>query len=97
VSATVNDDDSMGDFWRDVKSARQQKRADNRASSAELLKAAGIDFEEKNGGAHLIVKAVGRVVDFWPGTGRWIVRGSSRAHYGVKRLIAGCTPQGDTA
>lgn len=91
------DDDSMSDYWRDVKAARQQKRADNRASSAELLMSAGIAFEEKNGGAHLIVKAPSGLVDFWPGTGRWIVRGSSRAQYGVKRLIDGCTPAGDAS
>ncbi|MCU7372813.1 hypothetical protein PEC18_18605 [Paucibacter sp. O1-1] len=93
--SAATDDDSMGDFWRDVKAARQEKRADNRAASAELLRKAGIQFETKNGGAHLIVSAVGKVIDFWPGTGRWIVRGCARPNYGVRRLIDGCTPEGD--
>ena len=80
-----------GEFWRDVNEARQAKRASNRDTSAQLLRDAGISFESKNMGAHLIVKAPTGFVDFWPGTGRWIVRGSSRANYGVKRLIQGIT------
>ena len=47
------DDDNLGDFWRDVRAARQQKRADNRVDSAAMLLAAGIKFETKNLGAHL--------------------------------------------
>ncbi len=89
----MSDDDTLGDFWRDVKAARQQKRADNRTSSAELLIKARVPFEVKNGGAHLIVKADdGQMIDFWPGTGLWIVRGSTRRHGGVRKLIARCRP-----
>lgn len=82
----------MGDYWRDVRPAMQeesrQKRASNRESSAKMLAAAGIAFEAKNEGAHLIVTANGRTVDFWPGTGLWIERGTSRQKRGVRRLIA---------
>lgn len=65
-------DDTMADYWRDVKPAMQeaskQRRAFNRDSSAALLRANGVQFESKNDGAHLIVHAKGRVFDFWPGT-----------------------------
>jgi hypothetical protein len=91
---TTTDDDSLGDFWRDVKAARQAKRADNRKSSAELLREAGITFEAKNGDAHLIVRALGKTVDFWPGTGLWIVRGQKHRSYGVRKFIQACTPAG---
>lgn len=94
-AAAVSDDDSMGDFWRDVKAARQEKRADNRAASADLLRSAGIPFESKNNGAHLIVSAMGKTIDFWPGTGLWMVRGERKQYRGVRRLISSCTPQGD--
>lgn len=90
-----SDDDSMSDYWNDIRAARQEKRADNRAQSAELLRKAGVAFEAKNGGAHLIVTALGKTIDFWPGTGLWIVRGQSRQRRGVKRLIDHCTPAGD--
>ena len=90
---TTTDDDSMGDFWRDVKAARQAKRADNRKSSAELLREAGIAFESKNDGAHLVVTALGHVIDFWPGTGLWICRKYPNTRkYGVRKLIQACTP-----
>lgn len=81
----------MGDHWRDVRPAMQersrQKRASNRESSAKRLAAEGIDFETKNDGAHLIVTANGRTVDFWPGTGLWIERGTQGQKRGVQRLI----------
>lgn len=81
----------MGDYWRDVtpgmKERSQQRRADNRESSAKMLAAAGLAFEVKNDGAHLIVKANGRTVDFWPGTGLWVVRGTNERRRGVRRLI----------
>lgn len=88
--ATEQDDESMGDVWREIKEARQKKRADNRQSSAELLRSAGIAFEAKNIDAHLIVSGAGRVVDFWPGTGLWMVRGQPTRRYGVRGLISFC-------
>ena len=94
----VVDDDDMGAFWRDVKAASQAKRANNRKSSPELLQEAGIPFEWKNGGAHLIVRTDGgHVVDFWPGTGLWIMRGSTQRHGGVRKLIKFCKPQAPNA
>lgn len=89
------DDGSMGDFWRDVKAARQAKRASNRQTSAQILQAKGIAFEARNDGAHLIVQALGRTIDFWPGTGLWMVRGQPKRYYGVRRLVDSCLPQGD--
>lgn len=96
-ASAADDDDSMGDFWRDVKAARQEKRADNRTASADLLRQAGIQFQAKNGGAHLVVTALGKTIDFWPGTGLWIVRGQQKRNRGVRHLISSCTPQGDRA
>ena len=89
----MDDDDNMGDFWRDVKAASQVKRANNRQSSPDLLRAAGVPFTIKNLDAHLIVKTDGgHTVDFWPGTGLWIMRGSTQRHGGVRKLIAFCKP-----
>lgn len=91
----TEDDDDMGDLWRAIKAQRQEKRANNRKSSEELLREAGIPFENKNGGAHLIVRPVGSklTVDFWPGTGRWTVRGLNQTAFGVHKLLAwGKTP-----
>ncbi|CAB3952831.1 hypothetical protein LMG6103_03576 [Achromobacter piechaudii] len=87
----------MGDFWRDVKPAlkerSQQKRADNREQSARSLTDAGIQFLSRNAGAHLIVTgASGDTYDFWPGTGLWRMRGSTKDHRGVRSLIRAAQP-----
>ena len=83
--------DDMGAFWRDVKAAGREKRAGNRDSSERLLREAGVPFESKNFGAHLIVRpASGMVVDFWPGTGRWTVRGGNATEFGVRKLLEWC-------
>jgi hypothetical protein len=79
----------QAEIWRDVRHERQEKRASNRVSSRDLLRAAGVVFVEKNDGTHVIVDGGpgGRRADFWPGTGLWMVRGSSKRHRGVRRLL----------
>lgn len=76
------------EMWRDYRHERQEKRADNRRLSRERLTSEGIDFQERNDGAHLIV--IGGptcVIDFWPGTGKWKERGSNQHGRGVGRLV----------
>lgn len=81
----------MAELWNSLKAERQQKRANNRASSPGLLADAGVPFEVKNDGAHLIVKSDhGETIDFWPGTGLWIVRGQTHKRGGVRKLIGHC-------
>lgn len=74
----------MGEMFKDWAKVKQDKRARNRDASAALLTQAQIPFVVKNEGAHLIVD--GRI-DFWPGTGKWIQRGTSAHHRGVEGLI----------
>ena len=85
----TDDTEDMGTMWREIKKQRQEKRAHNRASSAERLKTEGIAFTEKNLGAHLVVTHNGHTVDFWPGTGKWITRDGRFCvkGRGVKNLI----------
>jgi hypothetical protein len=81
----------MAEYWKDVrpvfKRMSQDKRASNRDSSLVLLKQRGISCEIKNDGAHLVVKHAGKTCDFWPGTGKWIIRGGSSGR-GVFPLVA---------
>lgn len=70
----------VGEFWKDVapamKQESQERRAGNRENSAKILEEKGFKFETKNDGAHLIVRRGAMVADFWPGTGKFIVRPS---------------------
>lgn len=77
----------MGDMFNDLKKVRQEKRADNRESSAEYLRQRGIPFVEKNLGAHLIVEGSAGFIDFWPGTGKWHSRCGKKG-FGVRNLVA---------
>jgi len=66
-----------------------QKRAHNRESSPQVLERYKVGYERHNGGAHLIVRRGGMVVDFWPGTGKWIARGEGgTAGRGVFKLLS---------
>lgn len=65
----------------------KKKRGSNRDTSAQILKESGLKFESKNDGAHLIVTGHGAVADFWPGTGKYIVRGSGKYKRGVFNLL----------
>lgn len=76
----------MGDDFRAMRKASQDKRARNREYSAKALTGAGIRYESKNGGAHLIVRHEGRTADFWPGTGKYSIRGGKQGR-GVFNLI----------
>lgn len=77
----------VGDDFNALKKMRQEKRASNREDSAAILSRAGIVFESKNLDAHLVVQAGAKTVDFWPGTGLWIVRGTKEKRRGVRKLV----------
>ena len=93
---TKDDDIGSTEYWRDIKQARQEKRADNRENSAEYLRERGIPFVEKNNGAHLIVEGKDCFIDFWPGPGKWHSRCGKKG-FGVRNLVAfiGATSNAD--
>lgn len=74
----------MGSWFAEESKA---KRAGNRENSAEILTQRGVSFTPKNGGAHLIVNHNGKVADFWPGTGKYQVRGAGPYKRGVFNLL----------
>jgi hypothetical protein len=79
----MSDIGEMFDGWREL---RREKKRSNQSNSTELLRERGVEFESKNSGVHLIVKGNGRVVDFWPSTGKYIVRGGKTGR-GVFKLL----------
>lgn len=95
-SLTNRQDDMIEEGWdredwreygRIKREESKAKRAANRKSSPDILKAAGYLFESKNDGAHLVVwNPSGASVDFWPGTGLWSARDGKRGR-GVRKLI----------
>lgn len=78
------------DSWSAYKAAQQYQRSQNREAAPAKLTEAGINFQSSNGGAHLIIKAKGVAIDFWPGTDKWKVRGDLKNRHGIQALIDFC-------
>lgn len=80
-------------FEFDPVAESKARRAGHRENSPAMLRGAGIAFVPKNNGAHLIVRHNDKVADFWPGTGKFGIRGevdaegNQRYHRGVRLLI----------
>lgn len=82
----MSEEMSDSEMWKLYREHSKETREKNRAASPEILKAAGINYISKNGGAHLIVTHNGVTADLWPGTGKWHIRNGSKGR-GVRNLI----------
>lgn len=85
-----DDDDDVSAMWREHKAADAERRRERREAAPKELRAAGIRFDSRNGGAHLILSTT-PIIDFWPGTTQWTIRGSFKPRYGLKKLIDYCS------
>ena len=63
------------------------RKQTDRQYALALLKKHNIDYKVKNGGSHLVVKGNGKVIDFWPTTQRFVIRGQEEHYHGVALLI----------
>lgn len=77
------------EMWAEYKTERQEKRKKNRITSAQILADHDVTFSSSNAGAHLIVQGRNDVIDFWPGTGKYITRGGKKGR-GVFSLLRLC-------
>lgn len=77
----------MKDTFEAMKEHSKQKGTNNRLQCAQTLTKAGVIFEEKNNGAHLIVEGNDCFIDYWPGTGKWITRKGEKG-FGVRNLLS---------
>ena len=80
--------------FQHVRDHGKKKRAGNREHSAIILTEAGVEFTSHNGGAHLIVQGKNCIIDFWPGTGKYVSRigrrGGRGEGRGVRSLMKFC-------
>lgn len=66
-----------------------ERNYENRVAAVKELKKKEVEFTEHNEGRHLLVTGVVDVVDFWPGTGKWIARDVCKTRgCGVDKLLA---------
>jgi hypothetical protein len=86
----AGDGDEDEDWHLPPEDAREEsklRRASNRENSAKILLERGISFTSHNKEAHLVVKHGKAVVDFWPGTGKYIFRKTNVRGRGVFNLL----------
>lgn len=69
-------DEEMTDteMWKAIRHEQQERNRNRLTFSTEMLRRLQVPFESKNDGQHLIVTHGGKIVDFWPSTGRWRFR-----------------------
>ncbi|MCK2149482.1 hypothetical protein MYE70_10430 [Marinobacter alexandrii] len=78
----------MGEVFNEMKRQKKERRASNTEKSTQLLIEKGVKFESKNSGAHLVVQGKdGRLIDFWPSTGKFRPRGDKRFQGGVFKML----------
>lgn len=77
----------MGEDFRAMKEASREKKANNLASSTDILKKARVNFTSHNNGVHLVIQHSDRLIDFWPSTGKWNVRSANLWGLGVFALL----------
>lgn len=76
------------EIFQAMNAHRQEERRERRVAHAATLRKLGVNMQEKNLGAHLIIRHNGLTVDFWPGTERWMVRSDSgRPRRGFEALL----------
>lgn len=78
----------MAEGWDQWRAMKQEKRRSNLAHSTRLLETNGIPVTVHNGGIHLVLTKGDQIIDYWPSTGLWWIRGTSNKRRGVQRLLA---------
>lgn len=74
-------------MFADKRQQSKQKRAANRNASKKVLQQFNVQYQECNNGAHLIIQNKEETIDFFPGTGLFIVRNTDKRARGIKCLI----------
>jgi len=77
----------MGDDFRAWNKVKQEKKRSNLETSTQLLIDNNISFKSHNYGVHIAVVGNNEIIDFWPSTGKWIVRKTNIKGRGIFKLL----------
>lgn len=78
----------LGDDFRAYNESRREKKRRNLEQNTQILRDRGVSFTAKNNGVHLIIRrGTVPLADFWPSTGKWIMRISRKKGRGVFNLL----------
>lgn len=65
----------------------KKRKLNNKRQSTKILIANGISFTSHNNGIHLIISHNDKTIDFYPSTGKWIVRTVKVGGRGIFKLL----------
>ena len=89
----------VGEAWKDTKDIRKtyslQKRVRNYKYAINIFETNNISYLLNNNGYHLIVNHNDMVIDYWPTTGKFSIRGSGIYHRGINNLMKQLSAKGD--
>jgi len=78
----------MGELYKDTKELRKResdkRKAINRVNGLKVLIENGLSYVEFSGGVHVVVEGK---IDYWPITGKFIVRENNKSGRGIFNLI----------
>ncbi|MEK4030851.1 hypothetical protein MKZ02_20235 [Pseudobacillus sp. FSL P4-0506] len=78
----------MGDFWRDIKEHKAEKKQNNYTQNKRSLENNGVKFIEKPNGHFIILDSEEKPThDFWATTGLIIERKTKRRSRGIRNLL----------
>lgn len=81
----------MGEVWKATKDIRKAysaaKRLRNYEYAINTLRDNNISYLLKNDGYHLVINHNSNLIDYWPTTGKFSVRGSGSYHRGISKLM----------
>lgn len=77
----------MGEIFREMTRQKKERKYHRKVKALHLLKENHVVYEELNNGYQLRINVDKDVViDYWPTTGRWIIR-NKKACFGVYSLL----------
>lgn len=76
----------MAEVFRAMTANAKDRRIRRYAINMKMMKDYGVEFTSHNNGYHLIIKNGDEIIDFWPSTSRWRIRGK-RSTFGNLSLL----------
>jgi predicted Ser/Thr protein kinase len=73
--------------WALKRKEKKFRKEHNRLCSTLYLNEHGIQYKSFNKGGHLVITHNAHIIDFWPSTGKWVVRSTKQAYRGIKELV----------
>jgi hypothetical protein len=70
----MSDEMTDGELFKAWDKQKQAKRAANRESGLMQIHKTGVAYTSHNAGAHIVITCARGIIDFWPGTGKYITR-----------------------